>query len=380
MNKNAVVLINQVTGPLFIDIANQYARRFEKVVLITGSVEPTYAILDDRIEIIKKSRYRRDKNYVRVYTWVLFYFQVYIHMILEGKRYVKALLVTNSPIIPFLGVTLLPTKNVLFDVLIYDVYPDALAKLGYLKSTSLLFKLWDNMSKSAYRNANRVITISSVMKELVSRNIVEDKIEIIHPWVDTSYVKPIGKAENWFVKHHNLENKIVILYSGNMGATHDLMTPLKVARRIQKSNPEFHFLFIGDGVQKNRLESFAFENVLKNVTFLPYQEPEVVPFSFASADFGLVSLGKGAEGLSVPSKTYYFLAAGAAILAISDKGSEIERLVNENNCGSTFRSNDVEAMIHFLLSSEKSDLNRLREYSRRLSENYTMKNALSFLD
>ena len=34
---NSVILVNQVTGPLFIDIANQYAMHYKNVILITGS-------------------------------------------------------------------------------------------------------------------------------------------------------------------------------------------------------------------------------------------------------------------------------------------------------------------------------------------------------
>ena len=45
---NQVVLINQVTGPLFIDIANEYVKKYDNVVLITGTIEATYAEIDDQ--------------------------------------------------------------------------------------------------------------------------------------------------------------------------------------------------------------------------------------------------------------------------------------------------------------------------------------------
>ena len=63
--------------------------------------------------------------------------------------------------------------------------------------------------------------------------------------------------------------------------------------------------------------SFKRKNNLSNVTFLPYQESKILPYSFSSADFGIVSLGTGAEGLSVPSKTFYFLASGVTLLVIT---------------------------------------------------------------
>ena len=73
---NSVILVNQVTGPLFIDIANQYAMHYKNVILITGSVEPTYAELNNKIKIILKTKYRRNKPYLRIFTWSLFFIQV----------------------------------------------------------------------------------------------------------------------------------------------------------------------------------------------------------------------------------------------------------------------------------------------------------------
>lgn len=379
MSRSSVVLVNQVTGPLFIDIANEYVKQYDNVVLITGAIEPTYAELDEKIHVIKKTRYQRNKSYLRISTWLLFYLQVYLHFLFKGKRYQKALLVTNPPLMPFIGGNLLPAKKIKFDVLVYDVYPDALANFGYIKTTSFLYKYWDRRNRESYENAERVITISSVMREVISRNAQEEKIEIIFPWVDTSFIKPLKKEDNWFLKEHQLEEKKVVLYSGNMGATHDLLTALKVAKKIQESHPDYHFLFVGDGVQKKGLMEFANQNQLKNVTFLPYQEPETLPFSFASADFGIISLGIGAEGLSVPSKTFYFLAAGASIMAITGKGSEIDRLVSNHKCGASVEAENVEEMMQFLTSTSDSDVLEYKKNSRKLSAEFTVKNAKEFL-
>ena len=234
------------------------------------------------------------------------------------------------------------------------------------------------MSKNSYEKADRVITISSEMKEEISRNVNKDKIEIIYPWVDTSFITPLKKEDNWFVKKHGLSGKKIILYSGNMGITHDLLTPLKVAKNIEKSNPEYHFLLIGDGVQKQSLINYASYNKLTNVTFLPYQDSDVLPFSFASADFGIVSLGKGAEGLSVPSKTFYFLAAGAAIIAITGKGSEIDRLIINNSCGISVEPSDENKIKEFLKYCTELDLNLMKKAARNLSKNFSKENVKKF--
>lgn len=378
MNKNAI-LINQVTGPLFIDVANQYVKEYNDVILITGAIEETYSTLDPKIRIVYKQKYNRKKAYSRIYTWTLFFLQCYVFLLLNKSKFHKAILVSNPPITNFLGSFLLNSKQIKFDILIYDVYPDALSNFGYLKNNSFLYKFWDYLNAKSYKNANRIITISNFMKKLISRNINKEKIEVIYPWVDTSFIKPIPKKDNWFLKKYNLLGKRVILYSGNMGATHDLMTPLKAAKKLMKTNPEFVFLYIGDGAQKKALMSYKQKNNLSNVVFLPYQSADVLPFSFSSADFGIVSLGTGAEGLSVPSKTFYFLASGSAILAITEKDSEIDSLVINNNCGISIEPNNVDSLIKFLLNTTTKKNNTYKKNSRLLSENFTAINSEKFI-
>lgn len=378
MNKKAV-LINQVTGPLFIDIANQYIKEYEEVVLITGSIEETYSKLNSKIKVIYRQKYIRKKSYTRIYTWLFFYLQCYAYLIFNELKVHKVLLVSNPPVLFFLGSFLLKRKKIEFDVLIYDVYPDTLSNFGYLKTNSFLYKLWDNLNNKSYKNANRIITISNVMKRLISRNVNINRIEVIYPWVDTSFIKPLTKSNNWFVKKYNLLEKRVILYSGNMGATHDLMTPLKAAKKLIKTHPEFHFLYVGDGVKKKELMSYKLNNNLTNVTFLPFQNSEDLPYSFTSSDFGIVSLGTGAEGLSVPSKTFYFLAAGSAIIAITEKGSEIDVLVKNNNCGISIEPNDIDALIKFLIETSSNEIINFKKNSRFLSKNFTPLNSKKFL-
>jgi len=374
-----ITLLNQVTGPLFIDIANEYAKKYDEVILITGALEPTYADLDKKVKVIYKIAYKRNKSYQRIFTWLIFYLQTYFYFFLK-KNIDEVLIVTNPPILPFLGSNFFLKRKINFSVLIYDVYPDALSNFGYIKETSFLYKFWDKITKKSYSNAKELITISSVMKKVVSRNISEDKIKVIYPWVDTSFIRPIQKGENWFIEKNNLSTKKVILYSGNMGETHDLLTPLKVAKELSETHKNFHFLFIGDGVQKKRLLDYTDEHNIKNVTFLPYQDASVLPFSFAAADFSIVSLGTGAEGLSVPSKTFYSLAAGAAIIAISEKGSEIEQLISKNNCGVSIEPNKVNLMKDFLINTSELDLEKKKKNARSLSKQFTVKNVKYFLN
>lgn len=376
MNKK-ITLFNQVTGPLFIDMANVYAEKYEEVILVTGAIISSHVELDKKITIVYQTKYKRNKGYLRIITWLLFFIQSYFYL-LKNKNTGKIVFVTNPPIVPFLGSIFSSRKDFEYEVLVYDIYPEALTNFGYLNKSSILYKYWNWMNKKTYTKANRIFTICEVMKKVISKNAPANKIKVVYPWVDTSFIKPMKKDHNWFVKKYKLVNKNVILYSGNMGITHDLMSVLRVAEELNKSVNDYHFLFIGDGAQKKALIKYQIENKLTNMTFLPYQDAEVLPYSFAAADFGIVTLGSGAEGLSVPSKTFYLLAAGNAIISISEKGSEIEKLIVENNCGLSVEPGNVKGIINFLTNTSKIKLNEYKQRSRILSESFTVKNAAEF--
>ena len=374
-----IILINQATGPLFIDMANEYVKKYSDVTLVTGKVMPTYAKLDSKINVVFKKKYNNLKNYFRVYTWLVFFFQSLFYIMFR-RKIDKVLFVSNPPVLPFVGLFLSSIKKFEYDVLVYDIYPDALLNFGYITEKSIIYRFWEKMNKKTYKSANRIFTISEFMKKVISRTATEKEIEVVYPWVDTSFIVPKNKSDNWFVEKHNLLDKKVVLYSGNMGITHDLMVVLQAAKvLLEKKDERFQFLFIGDGVQLKDLMKFKEDNLLENLSFLPYQDADVLPFSFTSADFGIVSLGTGAEGLSVPSKMFYLLAAGCSVISISDKGSEIEYLVNKNDLGISIEPGKVNDLVNFLTSTNEAELNKAKTNSRNLSYSFTLNNAKKFL-
>ena len=248
MNKR-ITLINQVTGPMFVDMANEFLKKYDEVVLITGSVETTYSKLDERIKLIFRIKYQRKNPIMRILTWLIFFTQSIFYLIFN-KNHGKLFLATNPPILPFL-ISFFSKKTISNStILIYDIYPDTLSNFGYLNEKSLLFRIWNYLNNRSYDLASEIITISDSMKENLEKKVKSKEIKVVYPWTDTSFIKPICKNENWFLAQNKLIDKRVVLYSGNMGITHDLITVLKVAKEITSILPQYHFLFIGDGPQK----------------------------------------------------------------------------------------------------------------------------------
>jgi glycosyltransferase involved in cell wall biosynthesis len=87
------------------------------------------------------------------------------------------------------------------------------------------------------------------------------------------------------------------------------------------------------GVKRKWLEKRVAELDLTNVTILdPRPRSEQLVFLNA-CDVALVSLVGKMVGVSMPSRTYNILAAGKPILALAEHGSEVSRVVEEDNAG-----------------------------------------------
>ncbi len=375
------VFVNQVTGALFIDILNDFVKKEDcKVILLTGKVEETYIKLAPSVKVYFLIKYNRTKALNRIYTWSLFTLQTSIKLLFLNKKN-ELFLVSNPPFIPMLGIILKKIFKQRYHLLIYDIYPDALVNFGYIKKKTFIHNIWSKINKTQFSEAKTVFTISENMSETI-QNYTPSVIPIVvNNWVDTSFIKPIKKSKNWFIDKYNLKNKFVIMYSGNLGKTHDLESLIEAANLLKKEN-SIQFLIIGDGVKKILLTKMIENYQLNNVLMLPFQDSDVIPFSMTAADIGVVSLGDGAESLSVPSKTYYMLGAGNCILAIAQQYSELGNLINRYDCGSIFNPGNVHAIADYILKMKNDNpaLNIKSKNARNASKKFTTKNALKFYE
>jgi glycosyltransferase involved in cell wall biosynthesis len=338
---NEIVYINQNAGYLMIDIINAKDNSFKKSI-ISGKIIPRNKQLANDVTINKIISYDRSSSIKRIFTWTWGFFQI---LFLVKFKYKKAelFIVTNPPFATFLP---LFCKNK-FSLLVYDIYPDAFVQYGILNKQSKLIKYWENANKKLYPKAQHIYTLSNGMKNLLSNYVNEAKISVVPIWTDSAFLKPIPKEENEFIKQNKLENKFIVMYSGNLGFSHDVEIIPEIAKII--TIPEIEFLIIGGGDKKTLIEQKIKEYQLTNCKLLPWQETKMLPFSLASADLSIVTLGKEASLLSVPSKTFNIMSVGTPLLCIASRKSELAQLVNSNKVGKIFDANQLKEINDFIL-------------------------------
>jgi glycosyltransferase involved in cell wall biosynthesis len=220
------------------------------------------------------------------------------------------------------------------------------------------------------------------MKQLVSRKLCgveNDKIWVIPNWAELETVSPSPREGNQLIKELGLSEKLIFLYAGNMGYPNDIKSFLNVAEKLT-GNTNIHFIFLGAGVKKNLLEKTVSEKKLQNITILEPKPRSEQQIFLNACDVAIVSLIKKMWGVSMPSRTYNILAAGKPILALCEKGSEIELVVQEDQVGWSIAPNDPELLLDTILQIEaqKHTFEELGRRARKTAlEKYSLQKAIS---
>jgi glycosyltransferase involved in cell wall biosynthesis len=117
-------------------------------------------------------------------------------------------------------------------------------------------------------------------------------------------------------------DQTICLHSGNMGSKQGLENVVECARLASASDPNLHFVLIGDGNQRQTLEQLVARSQLTNVTFLPIQSKELFPSVLSAADILLVNQRGSVTDMSLPGKLTAYFASGTPIVAAVADDSE----------------------------------------------------------
>jgi colanic acid biosynthesis glycosyl transferase WcaI len=221
-----------------------------------------------------------------------------------------------------------------------DVYPETAAALGVLSATGAAYHTLLATASLTHRLTTKIVALSEGMAErLVAQGAPRSKLRVIPNWADGGAIRPVPRSENAFRRMHGLEEHFVAMYSGNIGAGHDVETLVHAARMLSLTSPEIAFVFIGEGARRRQAEELA--QGLRNVRFLPYQPKEDLAASLSAADVHLVSLRDGLDGLLVPSKVYGILASGRPLCYVGPATCEAAKIVRRDGLGWEGRNGDA---------------------------------------
>jgi glycosyltransferase involved in cell wall biosynthesis len=254
--------------------------------------------------------------------------------VLRRDQYDGILLTTNPPLLGIAGLMAKWLAHRPYVLIVYDVYPDVAIQLGVLRKRSFVARGWHWLNALAMRSAERIVVIGRDMEQIIRARVsaaTASRIVLIPNWSDARTVFAVPRSDNAFARARDAGDRLVVQYSGRLGATHNL-EPLLQAAALLAEKPIF-FEVIGDGAKRAALREESARLGLRNIRFLDYQPVERLAEVLSSCDLSVVCLDPRFTGLSVPSKAYGVMAAGVPVLALLEPRSEIGLMVAESGAG-----------------------------------------------
>jgi colanic acid biosynthesis glycosyl transferase WcaI len=260
-----------------------------------------------------------------------------------------------------------------------DILPDAAVHVGLLTNPQAI-RVFEALEKFAYRSAHTISVITDGFTDnLTAKGVPIEKIRCIPNWVDVKFIRPMPKLDNAFRKAHDLTDKFVVMYSGNIALTQGLKTVIRAAAQLSHV-PEIVFVIVGEPKALAVLEEACQEHKVENVRLLPFQPREALPEMLAAADMGLVMQKSNVVSFNMPSKIQVLLASGRPIVASVPSTGTAARAIHQSGGGIVVEPEQpdklAEAILH--LHQNPIEAEALGLQGRKYAVlNYSFEQALS---
>lgn len=381
------------TGQILRELAEGMLDKFDVTVICVvpsylGTVEDEYKtqrfyhenINGVDILRIRVPEFSKTNTVSRIKNILTYFFGAMIATFKVGKQdYVFS--ISQPPILGgLLGVWGKWMKHAKYIYNIQDFNPEQVLAVNFSKN-KLITGAMMFFDKFSCRRSDLIITVGRDLVQTVHNRFKGKKVPktvMINNWIDEKEIYPVGANHPKvvaFKEKYGLQDKFVIMYSGNIGLYYDLENMMKVIEQVKPGTKtadgrEVVFAFVGAGSVLDKLVVYKEEKHMNNVVFIPYQDKADLIYSLNAGDVHWCVNAKGIKGVSCPSKYYGIAAAGKAVLAVLEKDSEIRCIIEETHGGLCSEPGDYEAMSENLKwFIENAGTDKVNEMGKRSREN-----------
>lgn len=381
------------TGQILRELAEGMLDKFDVTVICVvpsylGTVEDEYktqrfyreSINGVKILRIRVPEFSKTNTVSRIKNILTYFFGAMIATFKVGKQdYVFS--ISQPPILGgLLGVWGKWMKHAKYIYNIQDFNPEQVLAVNFSKN-KLITGAMMFFDKFSCRRSDLIITVGRDLVQTVHNRFKGKKVPktvMINNWIDENEIYPVETNHPKvaaFKEKYGLQDKFVIMYSGNIGLYYDLENIMKVIEQVKPGTKtadgrEVVFAFVGAGSVLDKLVVYKEEKHMNNVVFIPYQDKADLIYSLNAGDVHWCVNAKGIKGVSCPSKYYGIAAAGKAVLAVLEKDSEIRCIIEETHGGLCSEPGDYEAIAENLKwFIENAGTDKVDEMGKRSREN-----------
>ncbi len=234
-----------------------------------------------------------------------------------------------------------------------DLWPESIVAVGAMKN-GIAMSFFEWLELQLYKSASRIVVVTDAFKiKIAQKGINHDKISVHKNGANLEIYQPMDK-DMVLMDELGLNNKTIFAYIGTHGMAHGLDFILKSIETFSKTHPGLHFLFIGDGAERNNLIALNEKLGLNNTTFVPSVSKVEVKRYLSIMDVALVNLRKSDTFQTViPSKIFEAAAMGKPIL-LGLQG-ETQEIIETYNAGLCFEPENEHSFVVQIVQIIKSE-------------------------
>ena len=325
----------EATAQLLTELCEALAEDAEIKVLtgvLHGHEDEPRHVVQNGVEILRvpSTSFERSKLGARAANYATYLTSALLRG-LRGSRPDVVLCMTDPPIVADIALLVARRYRAPLVVISQDVFPEIAVQLKRLENP-VAMRLLRGLVSLYLRRADWIVAIGDTMRHrLEEKGARPDRVRVIPNWVDTSRLVPREKANEW-ARKIGLDQKFVVMHSGNVGHAQDLDSLVRAATFLRDLD-DLSIFIIGTGARHAELVALAELLDVDQVSFLYYQSRGVLPQSLSAADLHVVGLAPGLAGYVVPSRLYGILAVARPVVVAADAESETAQVVSQIGCG-----------------------------------------------
>ena len=262
-----------------------------------------------------------------------------------------------------------------------DLWPESIVAVGAM-SEGKVYRFLEWVEMSLYRSARKIIVVTDAFKaKIVSRGIDASKIDVHKNGVILDLFTPREKDSELLVCIRNWKASKSSPTSAPTAWPMRWRSFWTAFPRPRHSCLQAHFLFIGEGAEKENLLAQAKRLNLTNVTFMPFVPKSEVVRYLSLMDVALVNLKKSDTFKTViPSKIFEAAALQKPILLGLE--GETKGIIESFNAGLCFEpENEAQFLAQCAAILDEAHYNIHQQGCAKLAEAFNRKTiALGVLE
>ena len=232
-------------------------------------------------------------------------------------------------------------------LLLKDIFPQNAVDIGLLTKKGLkglLYKYFRNKEKKLYDISDRIGCMSQAnVNYLLKHNteIAPTKVEVCPNSIDVVDNSISDLEKERIRKQYKLPlDKKIFIYGGNLGKPQGIDFMIQCLEVCKDLNNVF-FLIVGSGTEYYKIEEYIKNSLQTNVRLMKSISKSDYDTLLMACDCGLIFLDHRFTIPNFPSRLLYYMQAKIPILAVTDRNTDVGKVIVDGDLGWWIISDDT---------------------------------------